>query len=302
MTDKTYELIDYYTRKSLKKYFSGRNGKNAANKAYVYILNNNLNKKHGELIDPFYFLIQNPDGKIYTFKILSNKIEKIDEQSHFEIPKNSKNTNSFVLFDECKNKIYYTHDNGHRPFQVIISNNKSIKIIVRKYDDCSDNDTDDNNDYSDNDLDNNLDNNLDSNEESKNYKIIVVKIDKFIGYWYGYDSSINQMHGNTILIKITTNQYMYIGPEIYEFETHNDEIIDYVSPVGNSDVPYPVAYGKKFVYFMDDKKKVKKSFFELDICPANAEDIFVEFDKMLSDKSKIIDYSADSTTIEERQI
>ncbi len=127
-----------------------------------------------------------------------------------------------------------------------------------------------------------------------------MEIDNFMGYWYGYDTSVDQMHGNTILIKLAVNKYIFIGSEIYKFKTHDDEIIDYVSPVGNSDMPYPVAYGKQFVYFMDDKEKVKRSNFKLDISPVNAEDIFVEFDKMLP--NKIIDYTPDTTLIEERQI
>lgn len=283
MTDKTYKLIDYHTQKSLKKNFSGNNAKNAASKAYNYIVNNNLNKnKNGEIIDPFYFSIKNSNGKIHTFTVSNCMFEKKNEQIHHDNLKKLRDTNSFVLFDNCESKVYYTHDNGHRPFQVIINkNNGSTNIIINKYD--SDNDDDD-------------------NDESCHYKNNIMKIDNFIGYWYGYDTSIDEMHGNTILIKLAVNKYIFIGSEIYRFKTHNDEIIDYVSPVGNSDVPYPVAYGSKFVYFPDDKMKVLKTNFKLDICPANAEDIFVEFDKMLSDKSKFIDYNKDCVIIEERQI
>lgn len=285
MTDKTYELIDYRTQKSLKKYFSDCNVKDAAKKAYASIMNNNLNKnQNGEIINPFYFSIKKPNGKIYTFKISNNIYKNREKQSHQDNLKNLQNTNSFVSFDHCINKIYYTHDNGHRPFQVTISkNNKSTKIIINKYEYDSDSDSENEN-Y----------------DESGYYKNNIMEIDNFMGYWYGYDTSVDQMHGNTILIKLAINKYIFIGSEIYKFKIHDDEIIDYISPVGNSDVPYPVAYGKHFVYFMDDKEKVKKSNFQLDISPINAEDIFVEFDKMLP--NKIIDYTPDTTLIEERQI
>ena len=45
--------------------------------------------------------------------------------------------------------------------------------------------------------------------------------------------------GNSILLKVN-NQYIYIGPEIYSF-TSIAPIKEYVSPVGNSGVPYPFA-------------------------------------------------------------
>nr|URM61880.1 DNA ligase [Mimivirus sp.] len=240
--------------------------------------------------------MKNDNEKICTFKILNNNDK--NGKSHNSNSKNLKNTNSFISFDNCEHKVYYVHDNGHRPFQVTISKNKkSAKIIIHKYEYESDSDNDldsDNNLDSDNDLDSDYD------LDSKHYKTFVIEIDKFLGYWYGYDTSIDQMHGNTILIKLAVNKYIFIGSEIYKFKTDSDEIIDYVSPVGNSDVPYPVAYGTQFVYFMDDKEKVKKSNFQLDISPVNAEDIFVEFDKMLP--NKIIDYTPDTTLIEERQI
>ena len=38
-------------------------------------------------------------------------------------------------------------------------------------------------------------------------------------------------------------EYIYIGMEIYSFKAKS-EIIEYVSPVGNSDVPYPYAVDK----------------------------------------------------------
>lgn len=43
---------------------------------------------------------------------------------------------------------------------------------------------------------------------------------------------------------------IYVGCEMYSFKT-DDEIIDYVSPMGNNDVPYPVAYSDENVYFME---------------------------------------------------
>lgn len=55
--------------------------------------------------------------------------------------------------------------------------------------------------------------------------------------------------GNSVLVKIDKNNYVFIGSEIFSFKT-TDEIKTFVSPIGNSDVPYPYAIGTKFVYLL----------------------------------------------------
>jgi len=46
--------------------------------------------------------------------------------------------------------------------------------------------------------------------------------------------------GNSILIELDTNKYEFIGSSIFSFSTLT-KIIDFISPVGNNDVPYPYA-------------------------------------------------------------
>ncbi len=65
-------------------------------------------------------------------------------------------------------------------------------------------------------------------------------------------------------MKLTNGRYIYIGSEIYEFDT-DDEIVAYHSKIGNSDVPYPVALGKTNAYFLLDAKYVPRSEFREDI-------------------------------------
>ncbi len=78
------------------------------------------------------------------------------------------------------------------------------------------------------------------------------------------------LRGNSILLKVK-NKYIYIGDEIYEFKT-KDEIIEYYSPIGNNDVPYPIAFGKENIYFMPEHfflpKKYCKGFKDIDIVSA----------------------------------
>jgi hypothetical protein len=68
---------------------------------------------------------------------------------------------------------------------------------------------------------------------------------KFDAFYYAfyYDS---EYAGNSILILIEITdkyKYVFIGREIYSFET-TSEIIEFESPMGNSDVPYPWAVDK----------------------------------------------------------
>jgi len=64
--------------------------------------------------------------------------------------------------------------------------------------------------------------------------------------------------GNSILVNIKDNIYVYIGPEVYEFKTE-DEIVKYFSPIGPNDVPYPYAVGTQYTYFMLEKQYVKNN-------------------------------------------
>jgi hypothetical protein len=168
-----------------------------------------------------------------------------------------KNTNSYIPKNKLStiNKEYYIHDNGGRPFKVI-ANNKGISI----YGICINKETDE-----------------------PQYPKLITKITNFLGYWPGFDSSPYLMHGNSILIQLTKTKYICVGWDIYSFET-NSEILDYISPVGNSDVPYPVAYDKDNIYFMNDKVFNEASKFKTIANVVNAEDIYGEFYKTESGK------------------
>lgn len=125
---------------------------------------------------------------------------------------------------------YRTHDNGGSPFEVHI---KDQYVSVHKAI------------YSDDDV---------SYEKKPIYEINVKKA--FVG-----KSVVNDMtkfsgghgkrfDGNTILLHIKDNNYVYVGEQIYSFKSLS-EIVKYISPVGNSDVPYPYAIDKENnVYLM----------------------------------------------------
>ena len=140
-----------------------------------------------------------------------------------------------------KGKKYLIHDNGSRPFLVNVNSNyvSIFKLPNGVYEDKNTSKSD----YT---------------ELVKEYK----KVKKvFIGkspkiemttFSAGYGKYFD---GNTILIEIKPKRYCLISERIVEFST-KDNIEKYVSPVGNNDVPYPLAYGSENVYvFGYDKHK-----------------------------------------------
>jgi len=59
----------------------------------------------------------------------------------------------------------------------------------------------------------------------------------------------DEFDGNSILLNKENWNYVFIGNKIKEFEALS-EIIEYVSPVGNSDVPYPYAIDVNGNYYL----------------------------------------------------
>ena len=199
------------------------------------------------------------------FVIYSDKEVKEQKDKRKTLLKKKKNTNSFTYREDVKRtRRYYVHDNGGRPFMVEF-NNKSVKIFKRS-------------------------SQTDYKCSPKNYTELVYEIKKFIGVWRGYDSSWHSrdhpQHGNSILVKISKNEYVFIGSEVYKFVT-DDEIIDYISVMGNNDVPYPIAYSKDKVYFMIENSWMLKSDLKTPSTIEGAEDIMSEYyDIQRKEKSK----------------
>ena len=60
--------------------------------------------------------------------------------------------------------------------------------------------------------------------------------------------------GNSILLLRADSTYQFIGESIKTFKTiDGDKILNYYSPVGNNDVPYPYAVGEKYTYLMIER-------------------------------------------------
>jgi hypothetical protein len=111
-------------------------------------------------------------------------------------------------------RIYNTHDNGDRPFSVEIRDMSHNKYIVKV--------------------------------SSESNVMVFDAVNVFVG-----TSPLNLMtefsgghgdkfDGNSILINTKQNEYIFIGDQIFRFNTESP-VISYMSPIGNNDVPYPFA-------------------------------------------------------------
>lgn len=121
---------------------------------------------------------------------------------------------------------YLIHNNGDRPFSVNITDEKSINIYKKDYE---------TNEYND----------LILSIEAK--KVFIGKSPKnamteFSAGWGEY------FDGNSILLYLGDNEYIFVGELIYSFKTKTP-IVEFISPVGNNDVPYPYAFDNELNYY-----------------------------------------------------
>lgn len=130
---------------------------------------------------------------------------------------------------------YLIHHNGSRPYKVVIDKEKNVNVYKYKSED----------DYEDKIYKTYKPNKIFVGKSPKN------KMTIFSG---GHGKKFD---GNSILLQMTKYSYTYIGSEIISFKT-DSEIIEYVSPVGNNDVPYPYAIDENgYYYLMLEKIKIK---------------------------------------------
>ena len=152
---------------------------------------------------------------------------------------------------------YYTHDNGGRPFKVVVD--KSQVSIYK-------------------DTNKDFDKEPDYSKLVRTFNVKKVHVGKSTGGTIG-DHTVaqaKQFIGNSILLELASpaNTYVFVGHEIYEFKMPDDEPEKYFSLVGNNDVPYPIILGKNNVYFMLDRKFVSREHFPLKMTALQWEDSY----------------------------
>jgi len=164
-----------------------------------------------------------------------------------------------------KAKHYDIHDNGNRPFRVVVDDHgaKDKKVAIYK--------------------DINKDWNSPANY-SKLIKELTVKevfVGKSTGNAEGADhrpAEADFFKGNSILLHVSSNKYIHVGTSIYEFQM-DDKVDQYFSMVGRNDVPYPVLLGTENVYFMleDDHSYLPRDMLPADLTKAQWEDAYTYF-------------------------
>ena len=143
-------------------------------------------------------------------------------------------------------KSYLIHDNGMYPFKVQISG-KDVEIYKGEYRKLADGKTID---YD----------NMDYNKLLKKLVVNEVHLGESPCIKAADDCGAPLL-GNTILLHLSGNKYMYVGESIYEF-TMEDEFEAYYSMMGRNDVPYPVLLGSKYVYMMLDHVFIPRELFK----------------------------------------
>lgn len=149
---------------------------------------------------------------------------------------------------------YIIHDNGCYPFNVVIKNNK-VKVYNM--------------------------NNKDLICEFITNKIFIGKspfcsmIENSCDYGEAFD-------GNTILLHLEDNKYVYVGECIYSFKSFAN-ITDYISSIGRNDVPYPYAVDSDNNYYLMIENIIIKS---MQLCE-DPYDVYYKLFKKNKNKNRI---------------
>jgi hypothetical protein len=167
-----------------------------------------------------------------------------------------------VTLEQHRNDSWYDiHENGGTPFIVYINRQKTLVSVYRKpqngyvWDEEWSRDMKDNLGF---------------------YSELVAEYRNPLKVLLGKDE---QYTGNTILVEHKALQYVYIHYRILEFNTE-ERITKLLSPIGNSDVPYPVAVSKNHYYFLLDDVILPRSLF------VKQKDLYSQFYNLPTSTSK----------------
>lgn len=162
--------------------------------------------------------------------------------------------------------MYLVHDNGGRPFCVRV--NETLKeFSVHTYDDSVSCKTECTCDVVHLDQTQNVqlllvdpDGMIQDHEHNNNnsvydssdhiYDVSVLAPMQYERIFFGENTNTlfpGKYKGNTILVKLKDNSYIWIGVRIFLFRC-DDEIISFHSPIGNNDYPYPWALSTTNVF------------------------------------------------------
>ena len=161
-------------------------------------------------------------------------------------------------------KSYLTHDNRARPFRLEVSG-KHVEIYRGHYKNLPDESKDWNAPME-----------YDELVKKLTVKEVHVGQSPCNSAIYISDACGTFGKGNSILLHLSGNKYMFVGECIYEFSM-DDDFEAYYSVVGNNDVPYPVTIGSKYVYMMLDRIFIPKDLFKAKMNSAEWADAYAYY-------------------------
>lgn len=123
---------------------------------------------------------------------------------------------------------YYIHDNGGRPFLINIGRDNVISVYKITY-------TGEGN----------------YRFREGNYFRRVMRLSTYKKLFIGKDDRYPHCDGHVILINTTDNKYIFIGSEIEEFVAR-EPINQFLTYVGNNDVPYSWAISDNYTYLIQE--------------------------------------------------
>jgi len=133
-------------------------------------------------------------------------------------------------------KAYKIHDNGNRPFTVV-DNKKEKRVTIFNV------------------------------EMTPKPELVKLKEFKYLSFWPGspVSNSFGDWEpGNTVVIQKDKSNYVFVNREVQEFQLEKgDEVVTYMSPIGNNDVPYPYIIGKTYVYLLLEAATLPKESLDL---------------------------------------
>jgi len=167
-----------------------------------------------------------PDKRgVYTWK----KAEK----SNRNAPKTLKKTKGA--------KRYQIHDNGGRPFTLEDIPSKKTVILYQNIQDPED--------Y----------NKIKSTKELKRMKYKSIYVGDPKSRQFG-----DYEKGSSVVVQTAANEYYYIGGSIIKFSlAQGDDVVTFMNPVGNNDVPYPAIIGTKNIYFLIKQRMLPVSMVDI---------------------------------------
>lgn len=147
-------------------------------------------------------------------------------------------------------QIYYTNDEGFKPYKVVVNIYETIIYKERIL-------------------------------ESGDYNLFV---QKYIPYeihignsntniLYDQDKGIKN-EGNSILLKVKKDKqmihknefkYVFIGHNVYEFEIEEDDTLESFYSIVDDEISYPILLGKKNIYFLLDYVFIPRKHFPKNI-------------------------------------